>query len=192
LHDGVIQSLYAAGMGLASIKMTLSPEQTEIISRLEQTRAILNETIHDLRNFITGLEPEALKQKTFGQAVTALLATMQAVRPLKAKVDINDQLASRLSLVQRVHALQVIREAVSNALRHGDASTVSVALRENAGAAEFEISDDGCGFDPLTATSLGFGMSNLFERARDLDGELVFDSALGKGTRVKLIFDFPS
>jgi signal transduction histidine kinase len=192
LHDGIIQSLYAAGMGLASIRLTLPADQTEVSTRLEQTRAILNEAIQDLRNFITGLEPEALKQKTFGQAVTSLLGTMQSARPLATTVEIDDRLASRLSLVQRVHALQVIREAVSNAVRHGQAESVSVILHEHEGAAEFEITDDGRGFDPNAATSVGFGMNNLFERARDLDGELILDSALGKGTRIKLIFDFPA
>jgi two-component system nitrate/nitrite sensor histidine kinase NarQ len=133
-----------------------------------------------------------LKQKTFAQAVTSLLSTMQSARPLATHVEINDALALRLSLVQRVHALQVIREAVSNAVRHGEARRVSVMLREHEGAAEFEITDDGRGFDPTATSSVGFGMNNLFERARDLDGELILDSALGKGTRIKLIFDFPA
>ncbi len=61
LHDGVIQSLYAAGMGLTGVRALLQPEQIEAALRLEQSRAALNETIHDVRNFLIGLEPEALK-----------------------------------------------------------------------------------------------------------------------------------
>ena len=105
LHDGVIQSLYAAGMGLAGIRSLLRPEQTEAAVRLEQSRAALNETIHDVRNFIIGLEPESLKLQTFSQAVSALLDIMQSMGKFESTVEIDEQLAARLSLTERVHAL---------------------------------------------------------------------------------------
>jgi signal transduction histidine kinase len=190
LHDGVIQSLYAAGMGLSGVRALLGPEQNLAAGRLEQVRGILNETIHDVRNFITGLEPEALKQQTFGQAVAGLLATMQAVRPVRTTLEI-EAFAARLSLPQRVHILQIVREAVSNALRHGEAAQVSVTLRGQNGKTELEISDDGRGFDPANRPE-GNGIANVTERSRELGAELVMQSAPGQGTRVKLIFSSPS
>ncbi|MDE3083931.1 MAG: hypothetical protein KGJ37_01765, partial [Verrucomicrobiota bacterium] len=120
LHDGVIQSLYAAGMGLAGIHALLRSDQGEVSARLEQTRAALNDTIGDVRNFITGLEPEALRQRSFGQAVASLLEFMQSIRPARIAHEIDESLAARLTLEQRAHALQIAREAVSNALRHGE------------------------------------------------------------------------
>lgn len=191
LHDGVIQSLYAAGMGLSGVRALLGPDQNLAAGRLEQVRGILNETIHDVRNFITGLEPEALKQQTFGQAVAGLLATMQAIRPVRTTLEIDEAFAARLSLPQRVHILQIVREAVSNALRHGEAERVSVTLRGQNGKTELEISDDGRGFDPATRAE-GSGITNVTERSRELGAELVMQSAPGKGTRVKLIFSSPS
>lgn len=191
LHDGVIQSLYAAGMGLAGVRALLQPEQHLAAGRLEQTRGILNETIHDLRNFITGLEPQALKQQSFAQAVAGVLASMQTLRPVRTKLDIDDAFAARLSLAHRVHALQIVREAVSNALRHGEANYVTVSLRAQNGGAEFEIADDGKGFDPSTS-SQGNGLGNLAERASELGAKFQVHSAPGKGTRVKLIFELPS
>jgi signal transduction histidine kinase len=190
LHDGIIQSLYAAGMGLGGVRDVLLPQQNELASQLDQTRGILNETIHDVRNFISGLEPEALKAQSFTQAVNALLATMQAIRPLRATVSIDDHLAQRLTLAQRVHALQIAREAVSNALRHGAAGHVTVTLHEQKGTAEFEIVDDGRGFDTKSPVP-GRGLQNLAERARELGGELVLRSKPGAGTSVKLIFTSP-
>jgi signal transduction histidine kinase len=187
LHDGVIQSLYAAGMGLAGIRDLLQPDQSEAAARLEQTRAALNETIHDVRNFIIGLEPEALKLQTFSQAVAALLETLHGVRVFRSVVSIDEELATRLTLAQRVHALQITREAVSNALRHGSASNVAVALQMVDNFAEFEITDDGRGFDPVAAPTSG-GMRNLAQRAQELGAELTVDSKPGRGTRVKLVF----
>jgi signal transduction histidine kinase len=191
LHDGVIQTLYAAGMGLAGVRSLLQPDQHLAIGRLEQVRGILNETIRDIRNFISGLEPEALQQQTFTQAVNTLLKTMQSIRPLRTTVEIDDAFAKSLSLPHRVHALQIVREAVSNALRHGEADHVSVTLRAREGNAEFEIADTGRGFDTSVLTN-GHGLGNLADRARELGAELVVQSAPGKGTRVKLIFPIRS
>ncbi|HEX2852092.1 MAG TPA: ATP-binding protein [Opitutaceae bacterium] len=191
LHDGVIQTLYAAGMGLAGVRSLLQPDQHLATGRLEQVRGILNETIRDIRNFISGLEPEALQQQSFAQAVNTLLKTMQSIRPLRTLVEIDDTFAKSLSLPQRVHALQIVREAVSNALRHGEAGHVSVTLRAHDGTAEFEIKDNGRGFDTAALTH-GHGLGNLAERARELGAELVVESTPGKGTRVKLIFPLRS
>jgi signal transduction histidine kinase len=187
LHDGVIQSLYAAGMGLSGVRALLSPEQNAAAGHLEQVRGILNETIHDLRNFITGLEPEALKHQSFGQAVAGLLATMQAIRPVRTTLEIDEALAARLSLQQRVDVLQILREAVSNALRHGNAAQVNVTLREDGQKAGFEVVDNGRGFEP-GVPSQGNGLANIAERARELGAELIVESSPGKGTRIKLIF----
>ncbi len=187
LHDGIIQSLYAAGMGLAGIRMQLQPEQVEAATRLEQTRAALNETIHDVRNFIVGLEPESLRLNTFSQAVGSLLDTMRGMRVFRAELKIDDALAARLTLSQRVHALQIAREAVSNALRHGHASELRVSLGLQGDMVEFAVADNGRGFDPSEAPA-GHGLANFVERARELDAELTVDSRPQQGTTVRLLF----
>ncbi len=188
LHDGVIQSLYAAGMGLTGVRSQLRDDQVEAAARLEQTRAVLNATIHDLRNYINGLEPDSLKLQTFSHAVTAMLEVVKGLRPLETTIAIDEALAIRLTLAQRVHALQIAREAVSNALRHGDAHSVTIALRAAGENIEFEIVDDGRGFDSKTPFEGGHGLRNFAERARELGGELTLSSASGRGTRVHLEF----
>lgn len=190
LHDGVIQALYAAGMGLAGIRVLLRPEQEEAVARLEQTRAVLNESVTDLRNFIAGLEPEAAREQTFTHAVTALLDYMQSIRPVSALLTIDEGLASRLTLVQRAHALQFAREAVSNALRHGEATEVRVSLQARGERAVFSIEDNGRGFDPAQrGANGGRGLDNLAGRARELGAQFQVLSEPGRGTHVTLILN---
>lgn len=188
LHDGVIQSLYAAGMGLSGVRAQLQPDQGDAAAQLEQTRVTLNESIHDLRNFINGLEPESLKTQNFTQAVTALLEIVKGLRPLQTAIAIDESLALRLTLAQRVHALQIAREAVSNALRHGEASRVTIALRPTGENVEFEVTDNGRGFDPAATDSTGHGLENFIGRAHELGAQLSVASMPGQGTRVRLIF----
>jgi signal transduction histidine kinase len=191
LHDGVIQALYAAGMGLVGIRAQLRADPAAAESNIEQIRALLNETIRDVRNFIIGLEPEALKEQAFARAIERLVDLMQSIHPVRAKIAIDEPLAARLTLEQRAHALQIAREAVSNALRHGQAGHVHLSLQRRAGRVEFTIDDDGCGFDPAASAGRGRGLSNLIERARELGAELTVSSTPGKGTRVTLIFPLP-
>lgn len=192
LHDSVIQSLYATGMGLAVVKGRLTPDQSDVAAKLEQSRAALNETILDLRNFITGLEPKALKQQTFTQVVTHLLDFTSDMRPVKTACEIDDGLAERLSISQRANILQITREALSNALRHGEATEIAVTLRATGDKAEFEIRDNGRGFDPGSQqVNGGHGLENLAGRARDIGARLTFNSQPGQGTVMKLTFALP-
>jgi signal transduction histidine kinase len=187
LHDGIAQSLYAAGMDIAGLETLLRPDQPEARARLERARAVLNETMCDLRNLIDGLEPEALKRSGFSKAVAELTEFMQGVRPFRATLEIDEALAAKLSLPQRVHVLQIAREALSNALRHGQAGHVHVSLRPEGALAVLAIVDDGRGFNGASVASRGNGLKNFSARARDLGAEISVDSAPGQGTHVKLV-----
>ena len=191
LHDGVIQSIYAAGMGLAAARSQLQTESGEAEQRIDQVRNALNETIRDLRNFITGLEPEALKHQTFTQAVASLIEFLQSIGPIQVDVNLDEDLAEHLPTTMRTDALQIIREAISNSLRHGKAGSVRVALEREGDKARLEIADDGLGFDPANVRSGGHGLANIAERARASEAEFTLRSAPGNGTRVIVKFPLP-
>ena len=190
LHDGVIQALYATGMGLVGIRALLQPGDNEAAERLNQCRATLNEIIRDVRNFITGLEPEALRQQTFTQAVHALLEFMQSIGPAATDAAVDEELANQLTLGQRANALHIMREAVSNALRHGAAEHIRVSLaRTPEGQAALDIADDGVGFDPAAnTTTRGRGLENLAQRATELGATFTLHSEPGAGTRLRFVF----
>ena len=113
---------------------------------------------------------------------------MRSHRDFRSHLNIDEDVARRLTLAQRVHALQITREAVSNALRHGAANRITVALRRPGEFVEFEIVDDGAGFDAAAGTSQGTGLANFQQRAKELGAELTMHSEPGRGARVKLVF----
>ena len=155
------------------------------------SRAALNQTIHDVRNFLIGLEPEVLKLHTFAHSVASLPETMHGIRPFRSRVEIDEALAGSLTLAHCVGALQVTRAAVSNALRHGAATWIAVSLRCQDGVTELEVTDDGHSFD-ASAASPGKGHGNFVERAQELVARLTVDSQPGRGTRVRLTFNPPN
>lgn len=190
LHDGPIQSLYAAGMNLTAVPALLNRDPRAAAARVEDTRAVLNATIQELRQLMSGLEPAPGPAETFSQAIETILGVMRGIRPFESQIEIDAALAAQLTLAQRVQALQIAREAVSNAVRHGAASHIQIALRKRGAFAEFEVIDNGTGFDRTTA-STGNGLANFEARARDLAADFRLESQPGRGTRVKLAFAFP-
>jgi signal transduction histidine kinase len=188
LHDGVIQSIYAAGMGLAAARKRMPSDPAAAERHLAHVADVLNDTIHDVRDFITGLEPESLRADAFAHSVSNLFATMNAADAARAIIEIENDTALRLPAPLRTDLLLVLREAISNALRHGQATLVTIRLKSSSatnGFALLSIEDDGAGFDPATVRR-GRGLDNLFARTTACGAKIHLDSAPAAGTRLTL------
>ncbi len=183
LHDGVIQSLFAVGMGLqATGIMSRDPE---LQRRIESSVEEMDRVIRDLRNYIFGLRPGILADRQLDQALRGLAEDFQEKTGVVTVVDVDRRLAAELSS-RAGDIVQVAREALSNVGRHAQAATCRIALRAQDGRAIMEIDDDGTGFDLEWARGRGQGLGNLHGRAKTLGADLTVESALGKGTTVRL------
>jgi signal transduction histidine kinase len=184
LHDGIIQSLYAAGLMLESVRTLVHDNPGEAERRLEETRASLNGAIRDVRAYIVGLAPENLRRAGFAHGLSALVAELRAGRDVQLDIQIDDEAAGLLTPEQSLEALQIAREAVSNALRHGRATTVTLRLQRSDLELCMLVQDNGAGFDSATTRDGGHGLGNMQARADRLGATLRLTSAPGQGTRV--------
>lgn len=184
LHDGIIQSLYAVGLTLESARTLLDTDPAEAGRRLEQTRASINTAIRDIRAYITGLAPENLRRAGFSHALESLLLDLQSGRDTRFDVKIDEDSAALLTADQSLQSLQIIREAVSNALRHGRASLVTIRLHRHERDVCLLIQDNGVGFDAATRREGGYGLGNMHARAEWVGAKLDLTSQRGEGTRV--------
>lgn len=184
LHDGIIQSLYAVGLTLETVRALVKSNPAEADRRLEHSRAGLNEAIRDVRAYITGLAPENLRRGGFAHALNALLAELQAGRSAQFDITIDGDAASLLTPDQSLQALQIAREAVSNALRHGGASLVTLRMHKGDREVCLLIQDNGTGFDPALRREGGHGLLNMAARAQQLGASLRVTSQPAEGSRV--------
>ena len=184
LHDGLIQSIYAIGLGLGECRRLIRESPTEAEMRLGKAIDDLNSVIRDVRNFIVGLEPEALKGRELKGALQSLVTTMSEAHAAQFSFDIDSRAADRLTSRQATQLLQIAREAMSNSLRHARATSTSVALSLRNGCVQLEVQDDGTGFDLAAPRDSGHGLRNIAARARELGASSEVVSASGKGTRV--------
>jgi len=193
LHDGLIQSIYAAGMGIAAARKRVGEDPAAAERHLAQVADVLNDTIREVRDFITGLESDPPDDQTFTHTVERLFTTMNADGAARSELSLDESVAARFPTSLRTELLLLLREAISNALRHGRARLVRIRLHaspESGDAARLEIADDGSGFDPASARR-GRGLDNLFARAAGHGARATLESAPGRGTTLAFVFPLP-
>jgi signal transduction histidine kinase len=184
LHDGIIQSLFAVGMGLQGTALTAGSAETS--ARIERAVEELDRVIRDLRNYIFGLRPGILADRQLDQALRDLGEQMQARMREKVEVSVDAALAAALS-TRSADIVQLTREALSNVARHASATRAAVTLERKGATAVLTVEDDGVGMK-TGRKSHGHGMRNMRERAAKLGGTLDVMSAAGKGTTLRISF----
>jgi signal transduction histidine kinase len=182
LHDGVIQALFAVGMGLQGTALMSSDQ--ELAQRLEGAVAEIDRVIRDIRNYIFGLRPGILADRQLDEALRHLGEEFQQKTEVITVVDVDPTVASELTSAA-ADILQLTREALSNVGRHAQAATCRVSLYRSDDRLMLEVDDDGQGFDPETSRR-GDGLTNLDARVRALGGTFSIESAPGKGTTIKV------
>jgi signal transduction histidine kinase len=178
LHDGAQQRLIA--LTLALQRARASAEATDVSSdvqdALDEAAREANDAIRELRELARGIHPAILEEEGLGPAIGAL--ARRATIPVEVQVDV----AGRLSSVVEATAYFTIAEALTNAQRHSAARSASVRVARAGQSLEVEVLDDGHGgADPAQ----GSGLRGLADRVNALGGRLAVESPPGRGTTIR-------
>ncbi|MET8910450.1 GAF domain-containing sensor histidine kinase [Micromonospora sp. NPDC004551] len=177
LHDVVIQRLFATGLQLQSGAMNARPEAAK---RINQAVDDLDATIRDIRRTIFELRtPMSAALRTEIREAIEAAAESLGYRP---DLDLVGPIDSAVPDQLRPELTAVLREALSNAVRHAQADRVSVRVQVDAGWVSVTVTDDGVGCDPEAARS---GLVNLRERAERLGGDFQLDRVAPHGTELR-------
>jgi signal transduction histidine kinase len=105
---------------------------------------------------------------------------------LGTRVSVEAEPTSALAAADQEQLLRIVREALTNAVRHGRAESVHVRF-SNGNGLRLHIADDGIGFDPGARDAKGFGLVVMDERARAIGGRMRIASTPKIGTTVEVI-----
>jgi signal transduction histidine kinase len=186
LHDSLSQSLEGVACQVAATRTIMKTSHDAAESCLDTAERMLDSCRLELKRCLFDLRGNALEAKDLSDAIRTTLV------PICDGVDLDVRFDIRRSHFDdtTVHAtLCIIRELVSNAIRHGRATTICVAGEYYDGTLAFSVSDNGCGFDPSATPgpSQGhFGLEGIRERAERLDGSVKVESETGKGTKINV------
>lgn len=178
LHDHVIQRLFAIGMSVQTLLAGATaddggPGSAEIArkttERLEQVVTDLDRTIAQIRTSIFDLQtvPGQQNAATLRRRVLDIVAELAVHAPIAPSVQFDGPVDTVVPDELGPHIDAVLREGLSNALRHAHAEHIGVSVRADDDVLSVEITDDGVGID----TDVTYrGLKNLTRRAEDNDG----------------------
>lgn len=182
LHDGAIQKVYTAGL-LVESASRLADSNSEIGARLNKSVTVLNDAIVDLRRNLAELHEGS---QTSAESLPALLGRIAQDPNYISMVNISldaDVLNNKgLSPRRSSHIFAIVNESLANIVRHAQAQNVEIRAYDLGAQLRIEIKDDGVGI-PVEHKA-GYGLRNMRDRARLLNGDLLFSNS--KGTTVTL------
>jgi PAS domain S-box-containing protein len=193
LHDGILQSIYAIGLGLEACKPLIAeqPKQSAVKLKTELQRTIgqLNHVLEEVRNFIAGLESHILDGQEFDTVLRTMVYGLAASYSIPCRATVEKTAAQQLSTEQAYHVMNVAREALSNSFRHSHARKIVLSLKCLRRSVRLSVIDNGVGFNPSTIRGTGHGLGNMASRASKIGGNFTLLSKPRGGTKV--ILDIP-
>ncbi|WP_051798523.1 sensor histidine kinase [Catenuloplanes japonicus] len=171
LHDGAQQRLFALSMQLSVLRKAVG--EAEAGRLVDDARATLRDATRELRELAHGLHPAILTQMGLGAALESVAGRF----PLPVLLTIPE---SRWPEAVELTAYFVACEAITNAVRHAEATHVSVTVAEEGGRLRLRVCDDGVG----GAHRPGHGLTGIRDRVAAAGGSWSLDGPPGEGTTV--------
>jgi two-component system sensor histidine kinase UhpB len=180
LHDEVGQALTAMLLGLGPLA---GRAPLGLREDLRQVQEIARSSLQDVRRIALELRPEALDDLGLVNALLGLCSRVEQQGRLRVRRELEGDLPPCSPEVELV-LYRVAQEALTNALRHSQASEVTVSLNKRNGKIVLIVSDDGRGFSESMME--GSGIAGMRERAMLVGTDLRFTSPQGKGVMMEL------
>jgi ligand-binding sensor domain-containing protein/signal transduction histidine kinase len=186
LHDTLEQGLAGIALQVDSARQHLG-RRPEVVERcLDAALRMVGYSREETRRTVNQLRSQALERGDIAQAVREVASELASGGRPGVEVLVHGT-PRRLSVAAEHHLFRIAQEALTNAVRHAQASQVSVSLAFAADAVALAVSDDGRGLpSEKPAHGFHFGLSGMRERARALGTRLEVESAPGSGTTIRV------
>ena len=184
LHDGLGQVLTGLQLGVTALKRAVERGEPVAAKNVAFVADAARQAELTADRVLRGISP---LEDTHGDLIAALRGLAEHLPPAlrhQLKVTVTESAPVSLPLELREHLFQIVRECVTNALKHARASAIEVSLSVSPGEIEARIEDDGVGLDRATP-SAGIGLESLRLRAGALRGDLEVSDRPGRGTIVR-------
>ena len=182
LHDQTGQALTSILLGLKALEERVDTDEGRTAAA--ELRQLVVSTLQDVRRLAVELRPAALDDFGLVPALERLRDTVSEQSAIS--VDVQSSLGDRrLPAEVETMLYRMVQEALTNVVKHADASRVTVRLSRSDTSVVLAIHDDGKGFDPQSARDGGLGLVGMRERVALLGGRFVVEASEGAGAMLK-------
>ena len=186
MHDTLLQSLASLGPELEALAVSLPSGDRAVAEELRRLRRQVARSVREARDSILELRSNSMSPARLGDSLHDLADTTASRHGVRPSVTVTGRRADNVVGIE-AQLLQIAREAVSNAVRHGKPTSIDIILNYDADQVSLTIKDNGCGFptsEQATWRREGehFGLVTMHERAEKIGGRLYVESNPGAGT----------
>jgi two-component system NarL family sensor kinase len=186
IHDNVAQTLFQAELSISLMHKKIQDEET--LSSISAVGQLIRKAMGDLRNLshlLNGLQIQELGLvQSLQRDIKHINQSTSVVCSLELR-GLEEQLPGETELL----LYRIAQEAIGNALKHAQATSITVELDYTSGQLQLSITDNGKGFDKLQAGAKGLGLLNMRQRAKVLGADFNIESADGAGSKLSLALD---
>jgi len=185
IHDGLGQQLTGISMLAASLQRQLQERKLPEAEKLHKLSLQLQDTISTARALSRGLVPVPVTPEGLKDAISRL--AQEVSDHSNSTIKCSFEAPEAYDIADRTDALQIYRiilEAVNNAVKHAQPSSIKIRFKSDPRTFEFSVTDDGRGFHTDTGEFEGVGLRIMRYRAGIIGCNLSIESAPGKGTVV--------
>lgn len=187
LHDALSQSLYSLSLLSKAYQRSLPDSSPEEVQQwLAELNAISQDAMKELRLLLYELRPAAIEQDGLQGAIRRRLEAVEKRALIHTQLDLHG--SYRLPPAVEEQLYRIAQEALNNALQHAHHKTLNISITSTPDQFEMVIADDGVGFEVAKTLqeTQGMGLSNIINRARQINAMLTIHSKPGEGTTIKI------
>lgn len=192
IHDGPVQNIFAALSQLYVVQRRMAqhePRADDELERIRRSISLLEHALNEIRTFMGTFRPPEFERRDLVAILEGLVIQHEELSGNPVSLDIAGELP-QVPLPVKISLYRILQEALSNAVRHGQARQHVVALRREPHCLVMEVADRGRGFDVDAVLSRPagkhFGLEGMRERVLLLGGSFSIESKPGVGTRVQV------
>jgi signal transduction histidine kinase len=187
LHDRVGQSLTALGINMAILRQTLSGNDAGIMSRLEDSAALVESSMQSIENVLSDLRPPMLDDYGLPSTLEWYARQFSARTGISVAVRTGEPYVRSAAEVE-LALFRISQEALNNVAKHASASKVEILLQSSGSQSLMSVVDNGVGPGDmetrLDSRRQGLGMVTMKERAQAVGGEVRIEPLPVRGTRL--------
>ncbi|MFT9487068.1 MAG: sensor histidine kinase [Tepidibacillus sp.] len=190
LHDGIIQSMYATNLQLEVVKHLVEKDPKKASEKLVFCLSRRNHIISQIREYIGELKRVTESEQTLLERIEEIIDELDVKDKFHIKLDYRYH-GEELPIRTLYHLTLIIKEAISNVIKHAEASKLTINVYGKFDSIKLEIVDNGKGFTSNSKNDLDSlgkkqGLKNMKDRVKAIDGRIQIKSSKKNGTKISI------
>ncbi|WP_299526898.1 sensor histidine kinase [uncultured Lutibacter sp.] len=187
LHDNIGSQLTFIISSIDNLKFSTDVTNEKLKNKLTEINQFTGGTISQLRDTIWAMNKNDINYDEFQSRLLSFIEkAKKATNNIQFNFESSISNEFTFTSIKGISVFRIIQEAINNAIKYAEATEINILISENSSTIEFEISDNGKGFD-INIVELGNGLENMQQRINEVGGTISINSQPDQGTSIKII-----